>query len=44
VITPFEPLAKRDHGVLEEEGERLLRFMVEPESIEAFEVRFAVRA
>jgi hypothetical protein len=44
VITPFEPLAKRDHGVLEEEGERLLRFMVEPESIEAFEVRFAARA
>ena len=41
VIEPFEPLAKKDRDALSEEGERLIRFMAEPEGAEAFEVRFA---
>jgi hypothetical protein len=41
VIEPFEPLAKKDREALAEEGERLIRFVAEPEEAEAFEVRFA---
>ena len=41
VIEPFEPLAEKDRDALSEEGERLIRFMAEPEGAEAFEVRFA---
>jgi hypothetical protein len=41
LVEPFEPLAKRDRGALEEEGERLVRFMAVPEGVETFEVRFA---
>ena len=41
LIEPFEPLAKRDRGALEEEGERLVRFMAVPENVETFEVWFA---
>ncbi len=41
VIEPFEPLARKDREALAEEGERLIRFMAEPEGAEAFEVRFA---
>jgi hypothetical protein len=41
VIEPFEPLAKKDREALAEEGERLIRFVAEPEGAEAFEVRFA---
>ena len=41
MIEPFEPLAKKDRETLAVEGERLLRFMAEPEGAEAFEVRFA---
>ncbi|MDQ3639260.1 MAG: winged helix DNA-binding domain-containing protein [Actinomycetota bacterium] len=43
VIEPFEALAKKDRGALAEEGERLVRFMAEPEDSEAYEVRFAGR-
>jgi hypothetical protein len=43
VIEPFEALAKKDRGALAEEGERLIRFMAEPEDSEAYEVRFAGR-
>ncbi len=39
-ITPFEPLLKRDRDALTEEGERLLRFVAEPESAQATGVRF----
>jgi hypothetical protein len=38
VITPFEPLAKKDRDALAEEGEQLIRFV--GEDVEAFEVRF----
>ena len=41
LIEPFEPLAKRDRGALEEEGERLVRFMAMPGNVETFEVWFA---
>jgi len=41
VIEPFEPLAKKDRDALATEGERLIRFVAEPESAEAFEVRLA---
>jgi hypothetical protein len=41
VIEPFEPLSKQDRDALAEEGERLIRFVAEPEGAEAFEVRFA---
>ena len=44
LIEPFEPVAKKDRDALGEEGERLIRFMAEPEVAEAFEVRFAARA
>jgi hypothetical protein len=39
VIELFEPLAKKDRDALSEEGEQLIRFIVE--DAEAFEVRFA---
>ncbi len=41
LIEPFEALAKQDRGALAEEGERLIRFMAQPEGAEAYEVRFA---
>jgi hypothetical protein len=41
VIEPFEPLSKQDRNALAEEGERLIRFVAEPEGAEAFEIRFA---
>jgi DNA glycosylase AlkZ-like len=40
VIEPFDALPERDRIDLAAEGERLIRFMAEPESTEAFEVRF----
>lgn len=40
VITPFEPLAKKDRHALTEEGQRLLRFVTEPDRVEAVEVQF----
>jgi hypothetical protein len=39
-IAPFEPLTRRDREALEEEGERLIRFMAQPDGADAFEVRF----
>jgi Winged helix DNA-binding domain len=41
MIKPFEPLAKEDRDALAEEGERLIRFVAEPEGAEAYEIRFA---
>jgi len=41
VIQPFERLSKGGRDALAEEGERLLRFVAEPQDIEAFEVLFA---
>jgi hypothetical protein len=41
MIEPFEPLAKEDRDALAEEGERLIRFVAEPEGAEAYEIRFA---
>ncbi len=40
-IEPFEPLAKNDRGALAEEGERLLRFMAEPEDAEPYDIWIA---
>lgn len=41
LIMPFEPLSRVDSADLSKEGERLLRFVAEPEGTGAFEVRFA---
>jgi hypothetical protein len=41
MIEPFEPLAEEDRDALAEEGERLIRFVAEPEGAEAYEIRFA---
>jgi hypothetical protein len=43
VIGPFGPLAKEDRDALAEEGERLIRFVAEPEGAEAYEIRYAER-
>jgi len=40
LIEPFGALSRKDRDVLAEEGERLLRFVAEPEGAEAPEVRF----
>lgn len=40
VIEPFEGLAKQDRDALAEEGERLIRFVAEPDGVGAFSVRF----
>jgi hypothetical protein len=40
-IKPFEPLTKEDRDALAEEGERLIRFVAEPDSAESYEIRFA---
>jgi hypothetical protein len=39
-IEPFEPLSKEDRATLQEEGERLVRFLAEPQGAQTFEVRF----
>ena len=41
VIEPFEALSGTDRDALAEEGERLLRFMAQPEGAEAYEIRIA---
>jgi hypothetical protein len=41
VIEPFERLSKGDRTALSEEGERLVRFLGEPQGAETFDVRFA---
>jgi hypothetical protein len=41
-IEAFESLAKRDRDALAEEGERLLRFVAEPQGAEEFDIRFSV--
>jgi len=40
-IEPFERLSREDTDALAEEGERLVRFVAEPQGAEEFEVRFA---
>jgi hypothetical protein len=40
-IKPFEPLTKGDRDALAEEGERLIRFVAEPDGAESYEIRFA---
>jgi hypothetical protein len=40
-IKPFEPLIKEDRDALAEEGERLIRFVAEPDGAESYEIRFA---
>src|SRR5215218_6899095 len=40
LVEPFEPLSTGDRDVLAEEGERLVRFLAEPQGAETFEVRF----
>ena len=39
-IKPFEPLIKEDRDALAEEGERLIRFVAEPDGAESYEIRF----
>jgi len=39
-IEPFEPLSAEDRDALRDEGERLVRFLAEPQGAETFEVRF----
>jgi hypothetical protein len=39
-IEPFEPLSRENRETLNDEGERLVRFVAEPQGAETFEVRF----
>ena len=39
-IEPFEPLSSGERNALSEEGERLVRFLAEPQGAETFDVRF----
>jgi hypothetical protein len=39
-IEPFEPISAEDRDVLRDEGERLVRFLAEPQGAETFGVRF----
>ena len=39
-IEPFETLSGEDHDILQEEGERLVRFVAEPQGAGTFGVRF----
>jgi hypothetical protein len=41
VVEPFERLSRGDCDALSEEGERLVRFLAEPQGAETFDVRFA---
>jgi hypothetical protein len=40
-IKPFEPLTNVDRDALVEEGERIIRFVAEPDGAESYEIRFA---
>jgi hypothetical protein len=40
LIEPFEPLSEADRNTLSGEGERLVRFVAEPQGLTTFEVRF----
>ena len=40
VIEPFERLSRGDRDALNEEGERLVRFLAEPQGAETFDVQF----
>jgi hypothetical protein len=41
LIEPFEPLSGEDRDILSDEGERLVRFVAEPQGAETFGVKFA---
>ena len=41
VIEPFDALSGNDRGALAEEGERLLRFVTEPEGAGSYDIRLA---
>jgi hypothetical protein len=41
VIEPFERLSRGDRDALSEEGERLVRFLAEPQGAQTFDVSFA---
>jgi hypothetical protein len=41
LIEPFEPLSGENRNALSEEGERVVRFLAEPQGAETFAVRFA---
>ena len=43
-IESFGPLSKNDRDALAEEGERLLRFVAEPQDTEELEIRFSAEA
>ncbi len=40
-IKPFQPLSRKDSTALAEEGERLIRFVAEPEGAQAFEIQIS---
>jgi hypothetical protein len=40
-IESFEPPSREDRDALQDEGERLVSFVAEPQGTETFEVRFA---
>ena len=40
LIEPFETLSREDRETLNDEGERLVRFVAEPQGAETFGVRF----
>ena len=40
VVEPFEPLSRQERDALSEEGERLVRFVAEPDGVDTFEIRF----
>ena len=40
-IKPFEPLTNVDRDALVEEGERIIRFVAEPDGADSYEIRFA---
>jgi DNA glycosylase AlkZ-like len=41
LVEPFEPLSGENRNALSDEGERLVRFLAEPQGAETFGVRFA---
>ena len=40
LIEPFEPLSEEDRETLSDEGERLVRFVAEPQGADTFEIQF----
>jgi hypothetical protein len=40
LVEPFEPLSAEHRDVLTDEGNRLVRFVAEPQGVTTFEVRY----